>query len=795
MSIQKVYVILLCKNNIIYKLIKMNYTNNFFYTSTVKDFLEYIRRNRVDEIVESMCDCAQKFGVSCGNREIDSWKNNFKAITELLRSSDVAGDAIIGFEYIIPVGGRIDCVLFGHGQDGAANMIHIELKQWSNKNVSEHYNGYTFCTDLIVEGGRQTRYESHPSAQAVEYQNHLLNHICAFENKNINLYGFAYCYNYQSMGKNPVLCDSAYNHVTNSCPLYCEDQRTEFAQKLNELIGLGKGEVILKKIVNSEIGITKRLQDAAKTMFDGAEDSEEFSLIGTQLDAYNEILGAIQNTDKENEKTVVIVKGGPGTGKSVIAMRLISGLAKTGNFQNIFYSTRSTSLVKGYKEILKNVSYANGQDCKATGLIKKNVTIKPHLSDNCTGESWIDALIVDEAHRIEKSSNDQNEKNKRNQTHLTQIMNMLFSSRVSVFFIDDFQSVKKMEIGTSENIKNCANNYYDKIIAENKAYLNGAKGAYHGGIPKVKRELEKAEENYQKVLDSGNPEEIRDAEKKIRSLKGELEYGPEWVKDATPSKVKVNVIEFELKDQFRCNGSNNYIDWVERVLYKTPRTQNVKLDRSKYEFEVFDSPSLMYQKVREMDDFGRFADEMLEKGYSYDDILKAAKGKEFKQKSRLLAGWCWPWEQKRVEENGDLLHEIVITEDDGSSFSIPWETLKKGRKSTGIYRNRYAKNAEVWLNDVNGINQTGCIDSAQGWEVDYIGVIIAGDLKYDPDKDCLCSNDAVWNQDRNVPKEGLEKDRITKNIYRVLMTRGKKGCYIYACDPQVREYIKRLLKQ
>ena len=773
----------------------MNYTNNFFYTSTVKDFLEYIRRNRVDEIVESMCDCAQKFGVSCGNREIDSWKNNFKAITELLRSSDVAGDAIIGFEYIIPVGGRIDCVLFGHGQDGAANMIHIELKQWSNKNVSEHYNGYTFCTDLIVEGGRQTRYESHPSAQAVEYQNHLLNHICAFENKNINLYGFAYCYNYQSMGKNPVLCDSAYNHVTNSCPLYCEDQRTEFAQKLNELIGLGKGEVILEKIVNSEIGITKRLQDAAKTMFDGAEDSEEFSLIGTQLDAYNEILGAIQNTDKENEKTVVIVKGGPGTGKSVIAMRLISGLAKTGNFQNIFYSTRSTSLVKGYKEILKNVSYANGQDCKATGLIKKNVTIKPHLSDNCTGESWIDALIVDEAHRIEKSSNDQNEKNKRNQTHLTQIMNMLFSSRVSVFFIDDFQSVKKMEIGTSENIKNCANNYYDKIIAENKAYLNGAKGAYHGGIPKVKRELEKAEENYQKVLDSGNPEEIRDAEKKIRSLKGELEYGPEWVKDATPSKVKVNVIEFELKDQFRCNGSNNYIDWVERVLYKTPRTQNVKLDRSKYEFEVFDSPSLMYQKVREMDDFGRFADEMLEKGYSYDDILKAAKGKEFKQRSRLLAGWCWPWEQKRVEENGDLLHEIVITEDDGSSFSIPWETLKKGRKSTGIYRNRYAKNAEVWLNDVNGINQTGCIDSAQGWEVDYIGVIIAGDLKYDPDKDCLCSNDAVWNQDRNVPKEGLEKDRITKNIYRVLMTRGKKGCYIYACDPQVREYIKRLLKQ
>lgn len=770
--------------------------NSFFYISTINEFLSFNKKNRIDEVVETMCNNAQESGILCGDREIESWKKNFNALNELLLLSNVSSDALIGFEYNIPVGGRIDCVLFGHGQDGAANMIHIELKQWSNDNVSEHYNGYTFCTDLIVEGGRQTRYESHPSAQAVEYQNHLLNHIYAFndeKDENINLYGFAYCYNYQSMGENPVLCDSAYNHVTNSCPLYCADQRAEFAQKLNELIGGGKGEDILKKIVNSEIGITKRLQDVAKTMFDGAENSEEFSLIGTQLDAYNEILGAIQNTDKKNEKTVVIVKGGPGTGKSVIAMRLISGLAKTGNFQNIFYSTRSTSLEKGYKEILKNVSYANGQDCEATDLIKKNVTIKPHLSDNCTGESWIDALIVDEAHRIEKSSNDQNEKNKRNQTHLTQIMNMLFSSRVSVFFIDDFQSVKKIEIGTSENIKSCANNYYEKIIAENKAYLNGAKGAYHGGIPKVKRELEKAKENYQKALASGNEKEIRDAEKKIRSIEGELKYGRKWVEDATPSKVKVNVIEFELKDQFRCNGSNNYIDWVERVLYKTPRTQNVKLDRSKYEFEVFDSPSLMYQKVREMDDFGRFADEMLEKGYSYDDILKAAKGKEFKQRSRLLAGWCWPWEQKSVEENGDLLHEIVIPEEDGSLFSIPWETT--GRRATGIYRNRYARNADVWLNDINGINQTGCIHSAQGWEVDYIGVIIAGDLKYDPDKDCLCSNDAVWNQDRNVPKEGLEKDRITKNIYRVLMTRGKKGCYIYACDPQVREYIKRLLKQ
>ena len=253
-------------------------------------------------------------------------------------------------------------------------------------------------------------------------------------------------------------------------------------------------------------------------------------------------------------------------------------------------------------------------------------------------------------------------------------------------------------------------------------------------------------------------------------------------------------MEFTLEDQFRCNGSNNYLDWLEHVLYNTPRTQHVKLDHSKYEFEVFDSPTAMYKKVREIDDFGRFADKMLSNGHSYEEVLILAKGKEFKQRARLLAGWCWPWKQKSLDGD-DLLHEIKISEEDGSEFSIPWETLNGGLKPKGIYKNMYARNPEVWLNDINGINQAGCIHSAQGWEVDYVGVIIAGDIKYDAVHDCLCANDAVKNEDTKVPRTGPEKDRITKNIYRVLMTRGKKGCFVYACDPQVRDYFKRMMNQ
>lgn len=264
----------------------MNIPSNFFYVATVGEFTTLVKKQRVDHIIDIMLNSALDSGVSCSESEIKSWKCNFEAILQVLLRSKVANDAIIGFEYKIPVGGRIDCVLFGHGIDSAANMLHIELKQWSNKNVSEHYSGYTFCQDVIVDGGRQTKYTSHPSAQAYEYQNHLLNHVQSFEKDNINLYGFAYCYNYLSEGKKAVLLESTYEHVTSRCPIFCKDQIEEFSQTLNELIGKGDGKDIMNKIACSEITTTKRLQDAARAMFDGNLGNEEFSLIGTQLDAH-----------------------------------------------------------------------------------------------------------------------------------------------------------------------------------------------------------------------------------------------------------------------------------------------------------------------------------------------------------------------------------------------------------------------------------------------------------------------------------------------------------------------------
>ena len=753
-------------------------TNKAVYAATLKKFLDDVKRNK---FIEAMKDGSRKLGITENDRQIRAWndygsKNSLRSLLENLPE-----DVVVAFEYQVPVGGRIDCMLFGKDKNGKSNAIHIELKQWSNENVEICYDGYVFKTTVEVAGYKGIpEHSSHPSAQAEEYQVHLENYIVALENNDIKLTGLAYCYNYDSTKEPNVLFGESYKELLRRCPLYGKDQKDDLLRVLDNLLGGGNGLPVFDSFINSDVRPTKKLQDAAKNMFDGKFAGKEFALVGEQLDAYNEILGAIQETDKENEKTVIIVKGGPGTGKSVIAMQLVSGLAKTGKFPNIYYSTRATSLIHSYEEILKKVNYRDGKDNRAIDLIKKNSRIKPSV-----GENSFDALIVDEAHRIEKKSNDMNDRDASQKTHLSQIMNLLFCSRVVVFFIDDFQSVKSIEIGTASNIKDAAEHYYERIIEENNSYLERYK--------QLDEKIARARRNWELCLQLGDANRANDARKRLKSLEAEKKYGLDWVKTATPNIKKVNIKEYDLTNQFRCNGSNNYIDWVEHVLFKTERTKDVELDLEKYEFDVFDTPQELYAKIRSLDDFASYSDKRekeLGNQFTYSLVNREAEGIEFDQTARLVAGWCWRWKQEATEPNGDLLHEIQIPE---YNFSIPWET--SGRKATGPFKDKYAPNADVWLIDKRGVNQVGCIHSAQGFETDYIGVIIASDLKYDPQNDCLYGDETVKNYDKNVKQEQPDFTRLTKNIYRVLLTRGKKGCFIFACDPKVRDYFKRCLEQ
>ena len=734
---------------------------NFFYCKTIQQFKSDVQNN---QFMPKMRRSARQM---MGNfsREENSWNTNSAALIRLVREAKLPDDTVIGFEYLIPVGGRIDCVLFGHGSDGTKNMVHVELKQWSNEHVCKHYDHQTFREEVNMDG----KVLAHPSAQALEYHRHLLHYMPVFEKEDIHLHGMAYCYNYDTKCDNVDLLDSFYQQTMKECPLYGKNQESELAEQLSTYLGGGNGVPIKEAIVQSEVRPTQRLRDVAAKMFDGERAQEVFHLLDEQLPIFNAILGAVQNTPKD-EKTVVIVKGGPGTGKTVVAMRLLAELYKPEyKCQRVHYATRPASL---RNDLTREVTSIVQQDKNepATKLIYSTFDCRPYNFN--WEENGCDVLLVDEAQRLSESANHRTDSNRRNEmntepigSNLLQFLAMLYTSRVCVCFIDDKQCIKTTEIGSSKEIRKMAESYFESVKAENKKY-------YDVDRPEYERQLIKAREQRNTT--------------KINTLENKLKYHI-----VEPTIQKVNILEFELSSQFRCNGSNNYLDWIDDVLYKSIHKTRT-LNRDSYDFQVFDNPNELYAKIRSLDEYARYVDKLKEETPSITnkEIRDKTETMTFHQRARLVAGWCWKWSKEQEQLlDGDLKPEVTIPE---CNFAMPWETQTTfNRNNDNSYK--YAKNSNTWCNTKEGVNQIGSVHSIQGWETDYIGVIIGPDLKYDKEHDCLCANPNGNQQD--IPSTHPNYDLLIRNIYHILMTRGQKGCYVYACDPEVNDYLKRCLNK
>ena len=211
------------------------------------------------------------------------------------------------------------------------------------------------------------------------------------------------------------------------------------------------------------------------------------------------------------------------------------------------------------------------------------------------------------------------------------------------------------------------------------------------------------------------------------------------------------VFEEELSSQFRCNGSDGYIAWLDDVL-GIRETANFNFENYNYEFKIFDTPEEMRKRIIERN--------------------------QNSNKSRILAGYCWNWPKSgRSDTNA---HEIKI-----GDFEISWNL--DGSESFAI--------------SPTSINEAGCIHTTQGLEFEYVGVIIGDDLRYE---DGVLITDFKKRAKTDQSIKGLKKmekddperahhlaDEIIKNTYRTLMTRGMKGCYVYATDPGLQDYLKK----
>ena len=215
------------------------------------------------------------------------------------------------------------------------------------------------------------------------------------------------------------------------------------------------------------------------------------------------------------------------------------------------------------------------------------------------------------------------------------------------------------------------------------------------------------------------------------------------------------VYEEELSSQFRCNGSDGYLAWLDDVL-EIRETANYNFENIDYEFVVFDSPQEMQQKVIERN--------------------------KNSNKSRILAGYCWDWPKSGRSDT--TIHEIKI-----GDFEISWN-LDGG---------------EAFAISPTSINEVGCIHTTQGLEFEYVGVIIGDDLRYEDghlvtDYTKRAKTDQSIKGLKKIEKENPHRahqlaDEIIKNTYRTLMTRGMKGCYVYATNPKLRDYLKERTRQ
>jgi uncharacterized protein len=610
------------------------------YQSNKKEFIEDIATDGIELRIQTLFK--ERTGKNITESQVKAWQKSLRYMRDVLLDPDIPPLAGVAIEFQIPqTSKRIDFILTGQNEDNIDHGIIIELKQWDHADLSDK--------DGIVDTPFYGEV-SHPSYQAWSYASLLQNFNEAVYQDGIQLKPCAYLHNYIP---DTVIKNDFYAAYLEKAPVFLEGnaEKEKLQAFIKQFVRFGDAKEILYRIDNGRIRPSKGLADSLVLMLQG---NPEFIMIDDQKVVF-ETAVALAKKSTSKEKKVLIVSGGPGTGKSVIAINLIVALTKLGLFTQY---------------VSKNAAPRDVYSSKLTGSMRKT-----DISNMFSGSgafidkerSIFDALIVDEAHRLnEKSGLYQN-------LGENQIKELIEASKFTLFFVDEDQKVTLSDIGDVQAISEWANT------------------------------------------------------------------------------LGAQVHTMTLSSQFRCNGSDEYVAWLDNTL-QIHETANTILDTKEYDFQIVGSPS----KLREM---------IYEKN-------------EENNRARMVAGYCWKWVSKKTP----VLYDINL--EDGK-FHARWNLTTDGN---------------FWIVAKDSVQEVGCIHTCQGLDVDYVGVIIGPDMLYRngrivTDASQRASSDSSVKGYKKLLEEhpidgALKLDRIIKNTYRTLMTRGMKGCYVYCTDKETQKYFE-----
>lgn len=223
---------------------------------------------------------------------------------------------------------------------------------------------------------------------------------------------------------------------------------------------------------------------------------------------------------------------------------------------------------------------------------------------------------------------------------------------------------------------------------------------------------------------------------------------------ASLNKYGKNIKKHMLETQMRCEGGDSYIKYVKEVMAcKRMRRESIE----NYDFLIFDDVNLLVETIRQKDSqFGL---------------------------CKTVAGFAWEWKTKQKKKPKDNMqcYDMLVN---AGEFDIL------------IENNKYIWNltSEDWITRQDSHYTIGCIHTTQGYDMNYVGVIFGEEIDYDFEKNSIVIDLSKY-MDKKV-KYGTDEEVLKKliiNTYTTILTRGIKGCYVYACNPNLQKYLKKYI--
>ncbi|MFG2519102.1 DNA/RNA helicase domain-containing protein [Streptomyces sp. NPDC048527] len=588
--------------------------------------------------------------------EVASWNNSIPIVVKALLECG-RGDVEMLIEFDLPhTNSAVDLVLCGQRPGtNTSSYVALELKQ------VRHATVHPECP-VVVDLGYD-KYKPHPVRQVQRYCEYMTRYLPPLRESDDQLIGVAFLHNANDSNVSALFELPESDHGF----LYTLDDLERFRRMLTSRFSDAPGARAAHALLKARRAPLLKVTDIARQR---SVTGGGLTLLDEQHMAFDLILRHVEKAalaGHPGPKRVYIFRGGPGSGKSAVALALQRELGLQCHLAVLASGSHA------YTETLREILLSTARSGEVSRKRKAGLQLYQYFNSfRDTDPDSLEVLICDESHRMRRSSTDRWTRQEARDEDRPQIDELIRAAKVPVFLLDDHQSIRPDEVGNAA---------YLKEFAE----LNGC-------------------------------------------------------------QVEVT----ELEGTFRAGGSRRYPNWVQQLLGLNDLDPTAWKPDGRMQLLVADSPENLESFIRERHLEGATA--------------------------RITAGFCWPWSKP---EDGALVPDVQI-----GTWLKPWNV--KPQSSVP-----HAPVASLWATDPRGIDQIGCVYTAQTFEYDWNGVIIGPDLLWRDGRfrvDRSATSDPAF---RGAPDAIVE--RCIRNAYHVLLTRGVAGTVVYSPDHETQNALRRLI--